>query len=320
MAQLDRDNVQQIAARCRDSLCAEGSALKSLLRQDLRLSCGEPRPLDPIRWLRRPGLAIGFQVGEAGLLLLIPDEALPAEWREQTGGSANSALLPTAERIAQELLPEGLTASHIQAIPAHDLGSLLERAEPSDWAQLLQLKATPESTPESADGAAEDVEATGAAAEPDQASSGPTASSPTESDSSLFLVWPVAQPFPTEGDGDSASGALRTTADSTAPSLPSEDAPPHWSETMAEHLDELKKLPVQVIVRLAEKKIPVGQLIDLSPGALLMFDKSCEDLLDMYVNNQLYCRGEAVKIGEKFGLKINEVQARVEREEKVIYS
>ena len=34
---------------------------------------------------------------------------------------------------------------------------------------------------------------------------------------------------------------------------------------------------------------------------MLAFDKSCEDLLGLYVNNQVYARGEAVKIGEKFG-------------------
>ncbi len=60
-------------------------------------------------------------------------------------------------------------------------------------------------------------------------------------------------------------------------------------------------------MRLAEKRIPLGQILTLSPGAIITFDKSCEDLLDLHVNNSLYARGEAVKIGEKFGLKINEV-------------
>ncbi|HID22784.1 MAG TPA: hypothetical protein EYP14_10340 [Planctomycetaceae bacterium] len=147
----------------------------------------------------------------------------------------------------------------------------------------------------------------------------------------MFLVWPVARPFAGLSSGDEKTSALEDDAASTRQAEPAADSfsdsaapddsvPGRWADSMADHLDELKKLPVQVIVRLAEKKIPVGQLVDLSPGALLMFDKSCEDLLDMYVNNQLLCRGEAVKIGEKFGLKINEVRARVEREEKVIHS
>ena len=87
---------------------------------------------------------------------------------------------------------------------------------------------------------------------------------------------------------------------------------------MTNHLSQLSKLPVRVIVRLAEKKVPVEYLVDLSPGVMLMFDKSCEDLLELYVNNQLLCRGEAVKIGEKFGLKINELNSSTAQQERVI--
>lgn len=67
------------------------------------------------------------------------------------------------------------------------------------------------------------------------------------------------------------------------------------------------KLPVPIVVHLAERKIDLSQLLSLAPGTLLTFEKSCEDLLDLYVNNRIYARGEAVKIGEKFGLKINEL-------------
>lgn len=72
----------------------------------------------------------------------------------------------------------------------------------------------------------------------------------------------------------------------------------------------LWNLPVTVVVQLASKKIEVGHLLSMAPGSLISFNKSCEDLLDLYVNNRPYCRGEAVKIGEKFGIKINEVGYR----------
>ena len=78
-------------------------------------------------------------------------------------------------------------------------------------------------------------------------------------------------------------------------------------------LDRLRNVPVPVIVKLAEKRIELGQLLAIGPGAIITFEKSCEDLLDLHVNNQLYCRGEAVKIGEKFGIKICEVGSAEER-------
>lgn len=77
--------------------------------------------------------------------------------------------------------------------------------------------------------------------------------------------------------------------------------------TASERLPRLLNVPVQVSVRIAEKKIEMGQLLGLAPGSIITFDTSCEALLDLFVNNRLYCRGEAVKIGEKFGLKVNEV-------------
>ncbi len=80
----------------------------------------------------------------------------------------------------------------------------------------------------------------------------------------------------------------------------------------------LKALPVVVTARLAEKKIEMGQLRSLTPGALITFNKSCEDLLDLYVNNRRYCQGEAVKIGEKFGLKVNNVGVVDVRETKIV--
>jgi flagellar motor switch protein FliN/FliY len=80
-----------------------------------------------------------------------------------------------------------------------------------------------------------------------------------------------------------------------------------------ERVSRLLNLPVKCVAKLAEKKIEVGQLLSLGPGAIVTFEKSCEDQIDFYVNNKLYCRGEAVKIGEKFGLKINEVGSVEER-------
>ena len=88
--------------------------------------------------------------------------------------------------------------------------------------------------------------------------------------------------------------------------------------TAGESLRRVLRLPVTVVVHLAEKKIGMGQLLTISPGALITFNKPCEDLLDLYVNNRRYCRGEAVKIGEKFGLKISEVGVVEVRESPIL--
>ena len=75
----------------------------------------------------------------------------------------------------------------------------------------------------------------------------------------------------------------------------------------------VRTLPVSVVVTLAEKRIDLGQLLAISPGTMIPFNKPCEELLDLYVNNHLHARGEAVKIGEKFGLKVNRIGVVDER-------
>jgi flagellar motor switch protein FliN len=69
-------------------------------------------------------------------------------------------------------------------------------------------------------------------------------------------------------------------------------------------LERIVKLPVQLSVRIAEKRLELAQVLSLAPGTLLTFAKPCDDLLDLYVNNRRFCRGEAVKAGERYGLRI----------------
>ncbi|MFH5806603.1 FliM/FliN family flagellar motor switch protein [Alienimonas sp. DA493] len=72
----------------------------------------------------------------------------------------------------------------------------------------------------------------------------------------------------------------------------------------------LARLPVPVTVRLAEKRVPLSTIRNLVPGALLSFDKDCSAPLDLYVANRKHAVGEAVKVGERFGLKVTAVRGR----------
>jgi len=80
----------------------------------------------------------------------------------------------------------------------------------------------------------------------------------------------------------------------------------------------LMNVPVQVSVRLAEKRLELDSVLSLVPGSIITFNKSCEELLDLYVNNHQFARGEAVKIGENFGLRLTEVGVKPVRVSQVI--
>ncbi len=70
------------------------------------------------------------------------------------------------------------------------------------------------------------------------------------------------------------------------------------------YLRGLLRVPLKLSVTLARRKQPVGQILQLTPGAILQFDKSCEEPLDLEVAGRVIAQGEAVKVGEVFGLRI----------------
>lgn len=123
-----------------------------------------------------------------------------------------------------------------------------------------------------------------------------------------YLVGPLGGTAPTASEGQPSLKEPHSVASSSSSS----------SRTGGSILARLRPIPVTVSVCLAEKRIPVAQLLHVTPGALLTFDKSCEDLLEMYVNNVHYGRGEAVKVGENFGIKINQIGPPPPRPSKIV--
>lgn len=66
----------------------------------------------------------------------------------------------------------------------------------------------------------------------------------------------------------------------------------------------LLKINVPVRVVLAMKKESVHDVVELAPGTIVKFSKSCEEPLTLYVGDQLVAEGEAVKVGDKFGFRV----------------
>ena len=66
----------------------------------------------------------------------------------------------------------------------------------------------------------------------------------------------------------------------------------------------LLRIQVPVTVTLASTRQPVGRILDLGPGTILHFPKPCDEPLTMSVGQCEVAVGEAVKVGDKFGLRI----------------
>jgi flagellar motor switch protein FliN len=76
---------------------------------------------------------------------------------------------------------------------------------------------------------------------------------------------------------------------------------------MPAELHTILKLRVPVIVQVGERRMPMAEVLSLVPGAIIELPKSSEQDLDLLVNNIPIAQGTAVKVAEKFGLKITAV-------------
>ena len=65
----------------------------------------------------------------------------------------------------------------------------------------------------------------------------------------------------------------------------------------------LLHIRVPVVVTLARKRQALGRIVELGPGSIIQFDKSCEEMLELSVGDHPIASGEAVKVGDKFGLR-----------------
>ncbi len=59
-----------------------------------------------------------------------------------------------------------------------------------------------------------------------------------------------------------------------------------------------------VAVTLAHKSVPLSAVLELVPGAMIQFDKNCDEPLVLEVGGHPIATGEAVKVEDKFGLRI----------------
>lgn len=289
MAEFTPDSIAQALAVCGNNNAAIAEALNRCLGSQFQLRAGTMVPWDDAgatAALRMPGLIVAITLGSDVLLGAIPaDLPLPA-WFSQPDIRQVEQLQTLASELARHCLPPDTPADSFVTHAVGDLWETVQECRPLQTAQWLPLEAG------ASDETAPDA---GAATQPP----------------GIWLLWPASEvPLPSwdPGEGDDSLDAMDGPGQSGAGNGWDAAPPPRRNR-----ISRLLNLPVPIIVTLAEKRIELGQLLEIGPGAIVSFEKSCEDLLELHVNNKLYCRGEAVKIGEKFGLKINEVGSVHER-------
>jgi len=107
----------------------------------------------------------------------------------------------------------------------------------------------------------------------------------------------------------SAASAELGEASGAGPAEPTKALPDQDDISLARIL----KVRVPVIAQLARRPMSVAIIRDLSVGAILEFEKSVDEELDLLISDRLIGQGHCVKVGEKFGLRITHICDKAER-------
>jgi flagellar motor switch protein FliN len=74
-----------------------------------------------------------------------------------------------------------------------------------------------------------------------------------------------------------------------------------------EELQRVLHLEVPLVVTLAQRKLNVSEILRLGVGSIIEFVRGSDEPLQLLANNKVIGVGEAVKVGENFGLRITQI-------------
>ncbi|MBX3228829.1 MAG: flagellar motor switch protein FliN [Labilithrix sp.] len=81
---------------------------------------------------------------------------------------------------------------------------------------------------------------------------------------------------------------------------------------MTNALGLLRDVEVEVSLEIGRKRMKIGDLLRLGTGQTLELDKPAGEPLEIVVNGRLIGRGEAVVLGDRYGLRITEIIAKTD--------
>lgn len=78
-------------------------------------------------------------------------------------------------------------------------------------------------------------------------------------------------------------------------------------------LDRVLDLPLEIHVELGRRRVRIADLLALAPGSLVELDVAAGAPLSILANQVLVAHGEAVVVGERYGVRVTEIVSPQER-------
>lgn len=279
MVELGPESIAEVISLCQANAEEMAQAFSRTFDTPLEVSVGlgttweGPAKIDGFDG---PGLMIGLMFDNTALAAVLPEASglLPA-WCAQPDATGRSRLATLAQELALLILPPSVSVNEHQATFVPLLATAIGEASPSPNAARVPI-----------------VLKTG-----------------KDKRGTLSLIWPLRTPRkviagePVSGHGPVA--AAQPAADRRSTRISSDHLPSYTRS--------LLRVRVPLSVTLAAKRQSVRQILELGIGSIIQFDKPCDDPLDLEINGHRIAQGEAVKVGDKFGLRVHSVLLPEER-------
>ena len=310
MAGLGPDIAAEIVAACGEGAAAAGESLSKALGGTIEMTPGEAGKYDaaaPPDGFDGGALVVSIKEESKGVAFVVPAAGgLLPDWCADPSDEEKSKLTALAEGLCESLFGEAVLIDFFQAEHVANLGEALTRAGIADDASLVPL------------GLKAEDDKTAAACllwplnEPDAVFAAAAAEEPEPAAADEPAAAEEAEPAPAASTPPPAS----TSPEPAAPT-PAASQDPRRSSDLPPYMKSLMKVEIPLSTTLARSKQTVADITSLGPGAIIQFEKGCDELLELYAGGQLIARGEAVKVGDKFGFQIKQMELPLERFEKL---
>jgi flagellar motor switch protein FliN/FliY len=84
-------------------------------------------------------------------------------------------------------------------------------------------------------------------------------------------------------------------------------ATPAAATAHADPMSLLRDVEVELTLEIGRKRMRIADVVKLGPGRTVELDKLAGEPLELLVNGRLIGRGEAVVVGDRYGIRITEI-------------
>ena len=121
-------------------------------------------------------------------------------------------------------------------------------------------------------------------------------------------------------DGDSVAGNGAATASdggtdaaSRSDSVPAQARVPGSGTASIADIAMIGNIPVNLSMEIGRTSLTISELMSLGKGSVVELQRMADEPLDVLVNGTLVAHGEAVVVGDRFGIRLTDVVSQDER-------